>query len=161
MATTNPANYEFNHTMYRVKDPQKSIDFYTKLMGMSLIVKLDFEEAEFSLYFLAYGVPEAILSSSHEEKRQYAFSRPGVLELTHNWGTESDSSFEGYHTGNKDPKGYGHIGVIVDDVDACCNRLEQHGVNFVKKPQDGRMKNIAFVTDPDGYWVEILPKRYN
>ncbi|KAJ3046253.1 Lactoylglutathione lyase [Rhizophlyctis rosea] len=157
---TNPSNYEFNHTMYRVKDPQKSIDFYTRLLGMSLIVKLDFEEAKFSLYFLAYNVPRNILSASHDERKSYAFSRPGVLELTHNWGTENDDSFQGYHTGNKDPKGYGHIGVIVDDVVAACNRLEENGVNFIKKPNDGRMKDIAFVTDPDGYWVEILKKGF-
>ncbi|TPX71934.1 lactoylglutathione lyase [Spizellomyces sp. 'palustris'] len=146
--------------MYRVKDPKTSVDFYSQKLGMSLIVKIDFEEAKFSLYFLAYGVPKSIQEASFEERRKYAFSRPGVLELTHNWGTETDDSFKGYHTGNSEPKGYGHIGVIVDDVDAACARLEEQGVNFLKKPNDGRMKNIAFVTDPDGYWIEILPKGF-
>ncbi|KAJ3049771.1 hypothetical protein HK097_009230 [Rhizophlyctis rosea] len=158
--STDPSTYEFNHTMYRVRDPAKSVDFYTRLLGMSLIFKSDFEEAKFSLYFFAYGVPQSILSASEEERKKYAFSRPGVLELTHNWGTETEEKFEGYHTGNKDPRGYGHIGVIVDNVEAACKRLEENGVNFIKKPNDGRMKNIAFVTDPDGYWVEILPKGF-
>ncbi|KAJ3271593.1 hypothetical protein HK104_004673, partial [Borealophlyctis nickersoniae] len=144
--------------MYRVKDPEISIDFYTRLLGMSHIVKLDFPESKFSLHFLGYNVPSSVLAASQEERRAYAFSKPGILELTHNWGTEKDESFSGYHTGNTDPKGYGlytsHIGIIVDDVAACCSRLEEHGAKFIKKPNEGRMKNIAFVADPDGYWLD-------
>ncbi|KAI8826994.1 glyoxalase I [Fimicolochytrium jonesii] len=159
-AKTDVASYEFNHTMYRVKDPKASLDFYTETLGMKLITKLDFSEAKFTLYFLGYNVPQSILDSSEEERKKYAFSRPGVLELTHNWGTESDDTFKGYHTGNSEPRGYGHIGVLVDDLEAACERFEQHGVKFIKKPSDGRQKNIAFVTDPDGYWIELLPRGY-
>ncbi|KAI8914877.1 lactoylglutathione lyase [Powellomyces hirtus] len=157
---TNPTSYELNHTMYRVKDAKASIHFYETLMGMSLICKIDFGEAKFSLIFMGYNVPQSVLDSSFEERKKYAFSRPGVLELTHNWGTESDESFKGYHNGNEEPRGYGHIGVIVDNLEAACKRLEDHKVRFLKKPNEGRMKNIAFVTDPDGYSVELIPKGY-
>ncbi|KAI9352480.1 Glyoxalase/Bleomycin resistance protein/Dihydroxybiphenyl dioxygenase [Zopfochytrium polystomum] len=151
----------FNHTMVRVRDPAKSRHFYESLLGMTHIVKLDFEGGKFSLHFLAFDVPDNIKSAEHDERRKYAFSRPGVLELTHNWGTESDASFAGYSNGNTDPgRGYGHIGICVDDVDAFCKFLEDNGVAFKKKPNEGSMKGIAFALDPDGYWVEILPKRY-
>ncbi|PPQ73674.1 hypothetical protein CVT24_007335 [Panaeolus cyanescens] len=82
----------------------------------------------------------------------------GVLELTHNHGTESDPSFAGYASGNTEPgKGFGHIAITVDDVDKACERFEKLGVQFKKRPTDGKMRNIAFILDPDGYWIEIVP----
>ena len=78
-----------------------------------------------------------------------------MLELTHNWGTESDESFS-YHDGNSDPRGFGHIGITVPDVYEACNRFEAQNIEFVKKPDDGAMKGLAFIKDPDGYWIEIL-----
>ncbi len=79
------------------------------------------------------------------------FPSPGVLELTHNHGTESDASFAGYASGNDEPgKGYGHIAITVDDVQAACARFEALGVPFKKRLTDGVMKNIAFIKDPDG-----------
>jgi lactoylglutathione lyase len=97
--TTNPKGYIFNHTMLRVKDPEKSLAFYRDIMGMSLIQKWDFEKAQFSLYFLAYDDAANAL-----DKGKKAFEREGVLELTHNWGTEKEGNDWKAHTGNSDPR---------------------------------------------------------
>jgi hypothetical protein len=74
----------------------------------------------------------------------------GLLELCWNWGTEHDPSFQGYLSGNEDPKGFGHIAISVDDVVAACNRFTDLGVKFKKRPEEGSMRNIAFILDPDG-----------
>ncbi|CAO3617910.1 unnamed protein product [Cunninghamella echinulata] len=151
--STDPSKYVFNHTMIRVKDPKASIKFYEEVLGMKCITKMDNEGGKFTLYFLAYAdsIPE-----TEEEKKKFVFSRPGILELTHNWGTENDESFS-YASGNKDPgRGFGHIAVLVDNIQAACQRFEELNVNFIKRLTDGKMKNIAFITDPDGYWVEII-----
>ncbi|KAI3428531.1 hypothetical protein D9Q98_007354 [Chlorella vulgaris] len=147
--------YYFQQTMVRIRDPEASLKFYTDVLGMTLLCKLDFAEMKFSLFFLGYQKPEDV-PEDPVERAKWMFGLPACLELTHNWGTESDPDFAGYHSGNSDPKGYGHIGVCVPDVVAACERFEQLGVEFVKKPNDGKMKNIAFVKDPDGYWIEIL-----
>ena len=78
-----------------------------------------------------------------------------MLELTHNWGTEEQKDFE-YHNGNASPQGYGHIGFSVPDVYKASERFEKLGVKFIKKPDDGKMKGLSFILDPDGYWIEIL-----
>ncbi|KAL0274186.1 UNVERIFIED_CONTAM: hypothetical protein PYX00_006668 [Menopon gallinae] len=147
-------DFIFQQTMYRIKDPKKSLEFYTKVMGMQLLQKLDFPEMKFSLYFMGYEDPKEI-PSDRKERLEWTFSRKATLELTHNWGTELNNDFS-YHNGNADPRGFGHIGIMVPDVDAACERFEKLGVEFVKKPQDGKMKGIAFIKDPDGYWIEIL-----
>ena len=67
-----------------------------------------------------------------------------MLELTHNWGTEDDE-MQGYHSGNSDSRGFGHIGIAVPDVHGACIRCEELGVKFVKKPDDGKMKGLAFI----------------
>ncbi|CAG8667904.1 16467_t:CDS:2 [Acaulospora morrowiae] len=152
--TTDISTYQFNHTMIRVKDPQVSIKFYEEVLGMKLISKSDFPTAKFTLYFLAY-VRES-LSESETERKVYTFGREGVLELTHNWGTESDPEFS--YNVNPERRGFGHLAICVDNIEAACKRFEELGVKFVKRLQDGMMKNIAFIADPDGYQVEIIPK---
>jgi len=150
-------DYLFNQTMLRIKDPKVSLDFYTRVLGMRLIRKLDFPEMTFSLFFLAYldddeadRVPE-----DDAQRLTYTFGREAVLELTHNWGSENDPDFQ-YHNGNDQPQGFGHIGVTVPDVYAAAERFEALSVPFVKKPDDGKMKGLAFIKDPDGYWIEII-----
>jgi len=155
--TTDISTYRFNHTMIRVKDPQASLKFYEEILGMKLLNKAEFPNGKFTLYFLAY-VRDDVVPESEEEKFKYIFSREAVLELTHNWGTESDPNFE-YHHGNKDPRGFGHLAISVDDIEAACKRFEDNEVKFIKKLTDGTMKNIAFIADPDGYWIEVVQIR--
>lgn len=141
-------------TMLRVKDPKKSLDFYTRIMGMTLLKKLDFPSMEFSLYFLAYVDP-AKVPTDEKEALKFCFSTPATIELTHNWGSETKEG-NVYHNGNSEPRGFGHIGVVVPDVYKACERFESLGVEFVKKPDGGKMKGLAFIKDPDEYWIEIL-----
>ncbi|KAG2565166.1 hypothetical protein PVAP13_7NG025200 [Panicum virgatum] len=144
--------YFLQQTMLRVKDPKVSLDFYSRVMGMSLLKRLDFEELKFSLYFLGYE-DVASAPADHIKRTEWTFRQKATLELTHNWGTESDPEFKGYHNGNSDPRGFG---VTVDDVYKACERFKRLGVDFVKKPDDGKIKGIAFIKDPDGYWIEIF-----
>ncbi len=147
--------YVFNHTMLRIKDPEATLDFYTRILGMKLLRKLDFAEWKFSLYFLAY-VPEGFsIPADNNANANYTFGRESVLELTHNWGTEK-STENPYHNGNTDPRGFGHICISVPDVTAACSRFEKLGVNFQKRLNEGAMKSIAFIKDPDQYWIEIV-----
>lgn len=127
--------------MLRVRDPQASLAFYRDHLGMELIGQRDFPDAKFSLYFLSFPGTEA---------------SEGVLELTHNHGTESDPHFSGYHDGNADPRGFGHICITVDSLEEAVAGFDAAGVEFVKRPEDGTMRHIAFVRDPDGYWVEVV-----
>ena len=150
-------SYVFNQTMMRIKDPKVSLDFYTRVLGMRLLRKLDFPEMKFTLYFLGMvGDDEAGKVPEEDNQRTtWVFGQKAMLELTHNWGTENDSDFH-YHNGNEQPQGFGHIGFSVPDVYAASDRLERLGVEFVKRPDDGKMKGLAFIKDPDGYWIEIL-----
>jgi lactoylglutathione lyase len=118
--------------MLRVGDLDRSIAFYTELLGMQLLRRRDFPGGRFTLAFVGYG-PE----SEHT-----------VLELTHNWDTDS------YDLGTA----YGHIAIGVDDVYAACERIRASGGKVVREP--GPMQHgstvLAFVEDPDGYRVELL-----
>ena len=127
------SKFQLMHTMLRVKDLDKSLDFYTKLLGMTLLNKLEFPEGKFTLAFIGYGPEE-----TH-----------AVIELTYNRDQE-----ESYNLGD----GYGHIALGVRDIHGVCAGLEKAGANIPRKP--GPMKHgtteIAFIEDPDGYKVELV-----
>ena len=118
--------------MLRVGDLERSLAFYTEVLGMRLLRRKDYPGGRFTLAFVGYG----------EE------SDTSVLELTHNWDTDH------YEIGT----GYGHIALGVDDIHAVCDQIRAKGGNVVREP--GPMKNgstvIAFVADPDGYKVELI-----
>jgi lactoylglutathione lyase len=147
--------FVLNHSMLRVKDPQVALAFYTHVLGMSVLRKLDFPEMTFSLFFLARLDDEAQVPDDTGERTVWTFRQHGILELTHNWGTEDDPAFR-YHDGNAQPQGFGHICFSVPDLDAAVRWFDENRVSFVKRPDQGKMKNVAFIKDPDGYWIEIV-----
>ncbi|KIY51245.1 glyoxalase I [Fistulina hepatica ATCC 64428] len=155
-AASETVGFQFNHTMIRVKDPKASIKFYTEVLGMELVSRN--ENSDFTLYFLAYDHSGGTISA--EQKKRGRFTREGVLELTHNHGTENNPHFS-YANGNTEPhRGFGHIAITVPDIEKACERFETLGVDFKKRLTDGKMRNIAFILDPDGYWVEIVPATF-
>ena len=110
--------------------------------------KTEIKFSSFTLYFLAFDHTSG--SATTQDKKATRRAREGVLELTHNHGTESDPDFH-YTSGNTDPgRGFGHIAVSVPDIEKACARLEGMGVPFKKRLTDGKMRNIAFALDPDG-----------
>ncbi len=154
---TATGRFIFSQTMLRIRDPNRSLLFYRDVMGMTLLDWFQFPDMRFTLYFLAYlREDDPPVPVDAESRAEYVFRQRATLELTYNWGTEADADFAGYHSGNTDPRGFGHIGITVPDVAAACERFERLGVKFVKRPDEGRMKGLAFIQDPDGYWIEIL-----
>ncbi|WP_418315831.1 lactoylglutathione lyase [Piscinibacter sakaiensis] len=147
--------FVLNHSMLRVKDPAISLDFYTRLFGMRVLRKLDFPEMKFSLYFLHRPTAGDSPPDDVGKRTAWTFSQRGILELTHNWGTEDDPEFS-YHDGNAQPQGFGHICFSVPDLDAAINWFDANEVAYVKRPEQGKMKDVAFIKDPDGYWIEIV-----
>lgn len=125
------------HTMLRVGNMERSLKFYTEVLGMKMLRKHDYPEGEFSLAFVGYG-----------DEIDHT-----VIELTHNWGIES------YDLGN----GYGHIALEVDDAYAACEQVKLAGGKVVREA--GPMKHgtvvIAFIEDPDGYKIEFIQKGTN
>lgn len=165
-------NARFQQTMLRIKDPKVSIPFYEKHFGMKLIHKYDFPQWKFSVYFLERTKDDFKPPEMGLESEKYLNNMTGTtLELTHNHGTEIDDNFSVWsgNTGGdadgalkaENPKfrGFGHIAFNTDDVYASCEQLEKDGVKFHKKPNEGRMKGLAFALDPDGYWVEIVKRQ--
>ncbi len=124
------------HTMLRVGDLERSLHFYTELLGMKLLRRKDYPAGRFTLAFVGYG----------EE------SENCVIELTHNWDTSS------YELG----EGYGHIAIGVKDIHATCEVIKKLGGYFVREP--GPMKHgetvIAFLEDPDGYKIELIQRDF-
>lgn len=153
---TNTDGFVFNHTMLRVKDPVKSLAFYTGVLGMTLLAVKKYPEMEFDLYFLAKLTDsERDNLPAGDDLAIYAFRQRGILELTHNYGTEDQADFS-YHDGNDAPQGFGHICFSVPDLDAAVAWFDKNNVTFKKRPEEGSMKNIAFIKDVDGYWIEIV-----
>jgi lactoylglutathione lyase len=122
------------HTMLRVGDLERSLRFYTEVLGMTLLRRHDYPEGKFTLAFLGFG-PEA---------------EQAALELTHNWGTDR------YELGT----GYGHLALEVPDAAAACAEIKRRG--GVVTREAGPMKHgttvIAFVQDPDGYKIELIQR---
>ena len=147
--------FVFNHTMLRVKDPTIALDFYSRVMGMRLLRQLDFPEMKFTLFFLQRAEAGDDAPSDIGERTAWTFAQRGLLELTHNWGTENDADFK-YHDGNAQPQGFGHLCFSVPDLDAAVQWFDENQVTYVKRPDQGKMKDVAFIKDPDGYWIEIL-----
>ncbi len=123
------------HTMIRVRDLDRSLDFYTRLLGMSELRRKDYPGGKFTLAFVGYGG-----EADHT-----------VIELTHNWDQD-----EPYDLGT----GFGHVAIGVADIYATCERLEAEGVPIPRPP--GPMKHgttvIAFIEDPDGYKIELIER---
>lgn len=122
------------HTMLRVGDLERSLSFYTEVLGMKLLRRKDYPSGKFTLAFVGYGD-----ESDHT-----------VLELTHNWDTDN------YDLGT----GYGHIALAVEDAAAACDSIREKGGNVVREA--GPMKHggsvIAFIEDPDGYKIELIER---
>lgn len=146
----------FNHTMLRIKDPVESLAFYTKILGMTLLRHRQFPDDEFDLYFLAkLTEDERNHLPSGQALDNYVSYQRGILELTHNYGSENKDGFS-YHNGNTEPKGFGHICFSVPNLKDAVAWFDKNNVPFQKRPEDGQMREIAFIKDPDGYWIEII-----
>lgn len=157
MTSVDPKGKSFQQTMLRVKDPKASVDFYRDIMGFRFIDEIKCEEKGFTQYYMA-TLPESVTlpTPGTPEAHKALFSLDvTTLNLTHIHGSESDGTT--YDSGNNEPqRGFGHIAVTCPDVYAACEELEKKGVSFKKKPDEGRMKGLAFAYDPDGYWIEII-----
>ncbi|MFM5332991.1 lactoylglutathione lyase [Aeromonas veronii] len=123
------------HTMLRVGDLQRSIDFYTRVLGMKLLRKSENSEYKYTLAFVGYG----------DEKDE------AVIELTYNWGVSE------YELGSA----YGHIALEADDIYTTCDALRAAGAKITREPGPvkGGTTVIAFVEDPDGYKIELIAKK--
>ncbi len=123
------------HTMLRVGDLQRSITFYTELLGMKLLRQKEYPDGRFTLAFLGYGDESANT----------------VLELTCNWGVES------YEIGTA----FGHIALEVDDVYQATDALKKHGGKVIREagPMNAGTTIISFIEDPDGYQIELIGKK--
>ena len=141
MSASDPLNHNGEipmrilHTMLRVTDLEKSLSFYTAVLGMKLLRKTDYPDGKFSLAFVGFGTEES----------------GTTIELTHNWGVDR------YEAGNA----FGHIAIEVADAHAACETIKARGGRVVREA--GAMKHgntvIAFVEDPDGYKIELIQKR--
>lgn len=122
--------FTFNHTMLRIKDPVKSLSFYTGVLGMTLLAIKKFPDLGFDLYFLAKLTDdERDNLPAGDDLAIYTFRQRGILELTHNYGTENQEGFN-YHDGNDAPQGFGHICFSVPDLKAAVSWFDKNNVTF-------------------------------
>ena len=126
-------SFRMAHTMIRVKDLDKTLDFYTRLMGMKVLRQKEYPGGKFTNTFVGYGDEDSNT----------------VIELTYNWGQET-----AYDLGD----GWGHFALEVPDVYAACEQLAENGVTITRAagPMKHGTRVIAFVEDPDGYKIELL-----
>jgi lactoylglutathione lyase len=131
-----PLNFRILHTMIRVKDLDKALDFYTRHLGMKVLRRKDYPDGKFTNTFVGYG----------DE------TETAVIELTYNWDRE-----EPYSHGS----GFGHLAVGVPDIYGACERMKKEGMKITRPP--GPMKHgttvIAFIEDPDGYKIELIEEK--
>ena len=153
-------------TMIRVKDPETSLKFYVETLGFKLVMYRDFPQWGFSVYFVAHGV-DVDVPEDEDGRWKLCMNTPGCVEITWNHGSETaegalyntgNSDTTGVPNGDKVKGGFGHLGITVPDVYETCDRLHKLGVPFHKSPNGGGMKGIAFIKDPDGYLIEVLPQ---
>jgi len=123
------------HTMVRVSDIDRSLDFYCGKLGMREVRRMENEAGRFTLIFLA----------APDDRRRAAEEKAPLLELTFNWDPET------YGAG----RNFGHLAFEVDDIYAACAKLQEGGVTINRPPRDGRM---AFIKSPDGISIELLQK---
>lgn len=130
------SNQRYLHTMLRVRNLDASVDFYTRLMGMTELRRREVPDGKYTLVFVGYGD-----EASHT-----------VLELTYNWGQD-----DGYDLGT----GFGHLAIGVADVAATCAELRAAGVKITREPGPVKFGTtiIAFIEDPDGYKIELIQGR--
>ena len=135
MAEAQASKFQLMHTMVRVRDLEKSLDFYTRLLGMQLLRRMEFPEGKFTLAFVGYG----------DEKEHC------VVELTYNYGHEP------YELGS----GFGHLAVGVPDVAGMCAEVTKAGGKVTRAPGPVKFGTtvIAFVEDPDGYKIELIERK--
>lgn len=167
-----PEYFNLSQTMLRVKDGPATEEFYTKHLGMTCIRRMNMPQYKFSLYFLVSATPAELeaamkLDTEGDHTNGLDPNKPNglskifwnvCLELTWNHGTEKDPNFK-VHDGNAQPQGFGHIGFLMDDLEGSCAKMEAEGVKFKKKPQDGNMRGIAFIYDPNDYWIELIDRK--
>ena len=123
------------HTMLRISDLDRSVDFYTRLLGMQVISQREHRKNQFTQVYLGYGTDESAIG----------------LELVYNWGRE-----EPYRNGDA----FGHIAIAVSGINALCTRLAAEGVNMPRPPRSQRHGNtiVAFIDDPDGHAIELIQR---
>ncbi len=145
--STDPSSYLLSSTALRVADITESLNFYTQILGLSLIETVQNNGSQ--SYLLGYDTPDSL------SYRKPYFRRQGLLQLQL-ISPQPDFNVK-VENGNSDPyRGFGHVCISVDNIQAVENLLLSKGVAFKKKLADGRQKDIAFFLDPNGYWIELI-----